>query len=391
MKKIFSFIIFTSLLFHVFGKSNDTKTKFIKGNISDKTNALKESTGEDTAWLSEKAIIYALENKEFLGNDRDLDALVVSAILTITPEYISSIDNLQKSDLLLYFTKIFQTFSTSNTVQLSVLSKVLLLKDSISTTNFTKELNDFLLKSSPTSTDLSLLKSIITTLESIGNNQSFNILFSKYINDDFSYVKPELESALIKLAPLNEEEILHIINENDINKNNQLFTKIIKKSKISNNFVCEIAENLLNSSIIYIDTSLSNKDDLTALQIEALQVLSSNNWTRASTSGVSYFTFAKEEFKNSIITEENMIFIISALVNISPIESISPLVAYLGELNSQKEMGMDVSIPVTEAVIKTLGAIGNKSAFDSLLAVTYLDYPESVLSAAREALAGLKW
>jgi hypothetical protein len=178
MKKIFSFIIFTSLLFQVFGKSNDTKTKFIKGNISDKTNALKESTGEDTAWLSEKAIIYALENKEFLGNDRDLDALVVSAILTITPEYISSIDNLQKSDLLLYFTKIFQTFSTSNTVQLSVLSKVLLLKDSISTTNFTKELNDFLLKSSPTSTDLSLLKSIITTLESIGNNQSFNILFS---------------------------------------------------------------------------------------------------------------------------------------------------------------------------------------------------------------------
>ena len=53
--------------------------------------------------------------------------------------------------------------------------------------------------------------------------------------------------------------------------------------------------------------------------------------------------------------------------------------------------GKSVSIHVVEAVIKTLGAIGNKSAFDSLLGVTYLNYPESVLSAAREALAGLKW
>ena len=64
MKKFFSFIIFTIFLFQVFAQTNDTKTKFIKGNISDKTNAIKESTGEDTSWLSEKAIIYALENKE---------------------------------------------------------------------------------------------------------------------------------------------------------------------------------------------------------------------------------------------------------------------------------------------------------------------------------------
>ena len=127
------------------------------------------------------------------------------------------------------------------------------------------------------------------------------------------------------------------------------------------------------------------------IQIEALEILSKNNWTRSSASAIAFFNSSKKEFDKNTITEQQMIFIIESLINISPIESISPLVSYLVELNSLTEMGKSVSIPVVEAVIKTLGAIGNKSAFDSLLGVTYLNYPESVLSAAREALAGLKW
>ena len=183
---------------------------------------------------------------------------------------------------------------------------------------------------------------------------------------------------------------MYIINEKDIAKNKPLFEKIVKNSKISKNNLCEIAENLLNSSILYVENS-TEKDDFTKLQIEVLQVLSSNNWTRASSSAISFFIFAKDKFTNGLISEEDMIKIVSSLINVAPIESISPLVSYLVELNSLTEMGKSVSIPVVEAVIKTLGAIGNKSAFDSLLGVTYLNYPESVLSAAREALAGLKW
>ena len=63
----------------------------------------------------------------------------------------------------------------------------------------------------------------------------------------------------------------------------------------------------------------------------------------------------------------------------------------LEEFNNKKEKDEKLSIPVVKAVINTLGAIGNKTAFDYLLAVTYLSYPDEVLSAAREALAGLRW
>ena len=390
MKKIFSLIFFISLLFQIFPQDKDSKIKFIKGNIVDKTKVIKESTGEDSYWLAEKAIQFALDNKEILGNDRELDALVVSAILTITPEYVDSADKLSQAEILFNFTKLFNIFSSSNTVQIAVLSKILLLKDSIQTTEFTEELNNYLQSDGIATADKSVLKSVISTLESIGNNKSFNILFSLYINPDFKSVQNELESTLIKLAPNNIDEILYIINEKNIAKNKPLFEKIVKNSKISKNNLCEIAENLLNSSILYVENS-TEKDDFSKLQIEVLQVLSSNNWTRASSSAISFFIFAKDKFTNGLISEEDMIKIVSSLINVAPIESISPLVSYLVELNSLTEMEKSVSIPVVEAVIKTLGAIGNKSAFDSLLGVTYLNYPESVLSAAREALAGLKW
>lgn len=389
MKKIIFVFTFFTLFIPCFSES--AKVKFLKGNIADKTNAIKESSAEDSIWLANKAIQFAIENKELLGNDRELDALVVSAILTITPDFIDSADTLTKNDILFNLTNLFKLFDSSYTVQISILSKISLLKDIISTNTFTDELHNFLYNSDPSKIDSGLFKACTNTLSEIGNNISFNLLFSFYNDKNYTNFKSEIENTLISLAPSNIEEILYVINEASFEQIQPLFQNIVKKSQISKNFLCEIAENLLNSSIVLVENSSSNKDEIIKIQIEALEILSKNNWTRSSASAIAFFNSSKKEFDKNTITEQQMIFIIESLINISPIESISPLVSYLVELNSLTEMGKSVSIPVVEAVIKTLGAIGNKSAFDSLLGVTYLNYPESVLSAAREALAGLKW
>ena len=91
-----------------------------------------------------------------------------------------------------------------------------------------EELNNYLQSDGIATADKSVLKSVISTLESIGNNKSFNILFSLYINPEFESVQNELETTLIKLAPNYIDEILYIINEKDIAKNKLLFEKIVK-------------------------------------------------------------------------------------------------------------------------------------------------------------------
>ena len=46
---------------------------------------------------------------------------------------------------------------------------------------------------------------------------------------------------------------------------------------------------------------------------------------------------------------------------------------------------------VVLAIISALGTVGDKNAFDALLGVTYYEYSDSVIAAARDALAKLKW
>ena len=96
-------------------------------------------------------------------------------------------------------------------------------------------------------------------------------------------------------------------------------------------------------------------------------------------------------FDNNVIDEDSFAKVITSMADISPIDSVNTLCSLLEEYNNRKEKNEKVPDSVVRAVINTLGAIGNKSAFDYLLAVTYLSYPEEVLAAAREALAGLRW
>ena len=67
------------------------------------------------------------------------------------------------------------------------------------------------------------------------------------------------------------------------------------------------------------------------------------------------------------------------------------LSSYLDFLNKSMESDNAPVEAVVLSVIHALGGLGDKTAFDYLLYVTYLDYPQEVTDAARTALAQLKW
>lgn len=391
MKKLLftCFLIITTNF--MFSQNNTLRIKFLKGNIAEKTAAVREASGNDAIWLSNKAIEFSLENKTILGNDRDLDGLAVAAILSISPEYVKSTTEINKTNLSNQFVQLFNNFTTSSTVQIAVLSKTVALKDYISTKEFTEVLNNYLFTINIATADTSVFKSILNALEVIGNNNSFSILYSFYNNPKFKNYNKEIEKTIVALIPTAMNEVLSIIYDSDLEKITNLFELISKNSNISKNNLCEISENVLSQSILILDNSSKNTSMDFTLQLSALKILADNKWTRASSIALSYFQFAKKQFTNSVMTVFQFEEVIKTLSSISPIDAVLPLTAYLEELNALTENETAVSEEIVMAVINTLGAIGDKSAFDSLLAVTYLNYPESVLSAAREALSGLRW
>lgn len=393
MKKIaFLLIIFSHILFLCAqNPDNEKLIKFIKGNISEKTSAVREASGAESILLALKAIDFSLENKELLGNDRELEGLAVAAILSISPDYIKNANDSQKSIIVSQFINLFNNFFESNTVAIATLTKYSSLYEYMQDRQFVETLNFFLKSQEIKKTDESVIKSVLNTLQLIGNSETFLILYSVLNDKDYSNIKNEIENTLVSLAFISQNEIIGLLETADVKDISQIFKIIKKNSKISKNYVCDVSEKVISKSILLLGSSSFVSQEDILVQLEALNNLSDNKWTRASLVAVSYFQFAKKIYNQNLMTETQFESVINCLSNVSPVDAVNPLTAYLEELNRQKENETDVSSAIVLSVIKTLGAIGDKSAFDSLLAVTYLDYDESILSAARKALSGLRW
>ena len=389
MKKTLSLIFFITFAFSAFAQT--TKIKFIKGNISDKTSAVREASPEDAEWISSQAVDFCLENKEILGNDRELDGLAVAAILSYSPEIVKKLSEENKAKLTENLISLFTKFNKSSTVQIAVISKTITLKDIVPSAPFTALLNSYLKTTDVKSADSGVFKACISALEITGNEESFKILYGFLNDSSYSSYNKEIEKAVIALIPNAMNEVAELIKGSDMKKIIEIFELSQKNLQISKKNLCEIAENVLSESILYIDNSSGTSAENIKVQLTALKILDDNNWTRASATALSYFAISKKLYDKRNMNEEQFKTVITSLRNISPLDAVSPLISYLEELNARTENGSTVASEIVLAVINTLGAIGDKAAFDSLLAVTYLNYEESVLTAAREALSGLRW
>lgn len=390
-RKRLSLTILITIAFTLCAQAQSSKIKFIKGNLADKTAAVREAGDSEAGWISEQAVSFCLENIDILGNDRELDGLAVAAVLSYSPETVRKLSDSDKQNLTQNFISLFSKYSQSNTVQIAVISKIVALKDYIHTASFTDILNNYLKTTDVRSADSGVYKATISALETIGNEDSFNILYGFLNNSTYSAYTNEIEKTTIALIPSAMNEVLGLIKGSDMKKISAVFALTQKNNGISKKNLCEIAENVLNESILLIDNSSEISSEDIKVQMTALTILSENNWTRASASAISYFQLSKKLYEKKNMSEDQFKTVITSLRNIAPLDAVSLLISYLEELNSLVENGNSVASEIVTAVINTLGAIGDKSAFDSLLAVTYLNYEESVLTAAREALSGLRW
>lgn len=389
MKK--SFFILTVLFFtsYLFSMGSKNQRNFVKGNLIDKTEAVKAASEVEIVDLAKAAIEFSLNYKEILGDDSDLSALAISGITALPVEYIENSNMTEKNLISEKLIGLYSVFEDEN-VKIAVLNKISSFKFSVE--NFIPVLNDFVKNSSVNEENLVLLKSVVNTLGSIGNNQSFIIMLGALSEKKWEPLFENLEKSLCMLAEPLEKEILDILRRGNVKDCRRLFDLIVKKSENSQIFKAEIAENVLLRTIYIYENSNSTGEDLISLQLECFDFLKKLKWTRASNTIVSYLKTARSEYDQKLLEEDKFCEIITGVSDVAPIGAIQPLATYLIFLNSKmEEKSSDVSENLVLAIIKSLGAIGDKNAFDALLGVTYFEYSDSVIAAARDALAKLKW
>jgi hypothetical protein len=158
----------------------------------------------------------------------------------------------------------------------------------------------------------------------------------------------------------------------------------------------ELAETALEVSLeLFPGNSDAGSDSgwaaASSLRYEAAEALTALKWTRASPLAIRHFYRVQTDRGNGAAPKERLLEAVNCLGAMGNSESAQVLALQLGYINSQTERGSEFDEDLVLALIHALGEIGDKVAFDYLLYIEYINYPERIQAAARESLNRLKW
>ncbi len=392
MKKIALCILSFGLFSSLFSESasqpiSAARRKFIKGSIVDKTAAVKEAAGSEPS-LAESGLDFVIENQALLGNDRDIAALATASVLALpktVPEGVSAPAEYAER----LCEKLVQVFTQTadQTVAIAIIDKLVPFAAVSQTATVVTVLNTQLTTRAPQpASPVSL--ALLSALDTLGNSDSFSVVYAIWRNNLWSHYADEVEKTLSALSVRCASEAVKAVATGDVAEVASYFAVVRKYAKKSPHFIAEIAENVLSKTIYTVE---GFSDELAELQLSALSVIAETNWTRASSLVIRAFTDAKERYAEGRLTEAQFVAIIADVAKLASPDSAAALSSYLADLNRSTQENAAPAKSVALAVISALGELGDKTAFDTLLYVTYLSYPEEVIQAAREALAHLKW
>lgn len=387
MKKIFCALVLFCLIFNFVNAESNLEAEFVKGNIHDKIVCVKKASSSESAKISTIALDFVINNISLLADDRDLAGLAIASILAYSVDEYKS----DASSIILKFGSVFYNFQDRN-VKIAILEKICSLAQDSKDKESIEFINTFLRasfedKQNPSDVE----KKAISVLAQIGNEKSFEILYTILKDGSWNLVKDDIKKALIVLAEKSSNIIITIAKNADFAELQQIHTIFLENLQISSTFKSELAENLLTNSMILVRDASKVSKEISDFQLNICKILYDNKWTRSSALILSYFEVAKSEFNANFLSEADFSNVIKYVEKLASKDSVKIFISYLEDLNGKMNQGYLPSVNVVSALIQALGALGDKSAFDCLLYTTYLNYPEQIVTQARNALSSLKW
>ena len=363
----------------------ELKKNFYSGSLTDKIATVQKAASMDDSVndIFTDALEFVQEYSSVLQDDPRMVNLVLEVIGNSSR--IKDSANLRKTLSTLFYT--YSEKSVKNAV-------INVMKESKLDRSFMDSVNEYALAclSEYTAADLKSISDIISALGTIKDVTSVRVLFDYASSEKLpESLKKQAQDALLSYSPNYKSEIISVLNAGTPKQKLTALRLVTKNSVDSDFFKAEIAEKALSSAIIYMGNSVISDPDILTLQREALSELKRVSWTRATSLMVNLFTVAEKEYQSGFIDENEFIDVMQGVVSLASSEAGALLSDFLTEINRKTENGEPYSSNLALSVIKMLGTLGEKVAFDCLLYVGYLPYNDNIIDAARIALAGLKW
>ncbi len=368
------------------------QTNFLKGNIADKIQAVRDAASSSDNIFIGKAIDFALAGHDEIGDDADLDRLMETSVRLIDIKVLppDKRDRVSRN-----LGRAFQNFS-SDSVRLAILDT---FSADLSPDNL-EVVNSFVAERAQTEVDHpgsdtmdELVKKSLRIMKRNGNRVSFNILFIADLMGVWSEHRKLLEDSFAPLAASAENEILKITDSSGVEQRLKILDIIASNKVISKKIKGKVAEKLLLDEI---NNARDNKDVFSSkedaqLYAKSVSLAAECRWTRSAKDIADSFAQASKSYAWGLLDTDSFCTLIADMALVSCPDTGRFLSQYLDSLNKDMESGAIPEEAIVLSVIKALGGLGDKAAFDYLLYATYLDYPSDVTDAARLALAQLKW
>ena len=357
--------------------------QFVKGNIADKTAAIREAGEEEKSALAEKGLDFLDANSELLSDDRDLSALGVVSVLSL------SSSQPQNGVILEKLISVFKKCADTN-VRTVILDKLPdFAQDEEGRAKVRALVEEFL--SSDENKSVSLIKNSFGALGKIGNQESLAFVFEQYATNEQQNLADDMGQSLVTLMNLYPDESLRLISSSEISKISKIFDLVSKSSKITKNYQMDVVETALSQTLITMENQQDFSEENVRFQLRLVEFIAKEKWAHATDLVAQNFSVAKKEYGENVLSEEDFIQTIRFTAALKSSKISAALSDCLARFNGMVDKESHPSEQIVLALINSLGDLGDKTAFDNLLYVTYLDYSDEVVTAARVALASLKW
>jgi len=237
------------------------------------------------------------------------------------------------------------------------------------------------------SVDYTVISVCISSLMELGDSSSYPALFSVLYAGYPEVIVSEAQGAL-EIIPGNLHQFLvNVITNNPPEEKFAAFLMGVNSERLTVSQRGQLAELALEQSLAVTDDNI----DLVAMRYSSVLLLTRLRWTRANALAIRHYYRVQSDYLQNTVHKERFIEAIRCLGAVGNSDAALVLGLQLGLINARTESTGIYDSEITLAIVQALGRIGYNAAFDHLLYVSYLSYPEEIQAAAREAVARLKW
>jgi HEAT repeat protein len=362
---------------------------FVRADLPGKLEILRDAATDERAEefigrLYDSVLRFSLLNADILRNDPDFIALTILAAQGAgTAGYKPAVSTLWN---------VFTSFLDAS-IRVEVVKALSVLGQGNSEVagnliRFISAQND--LFRAGVNPDYAALEACITALGDLKDNSAVPALFALMRTNHPDPIPAKAAAALQELPWDDGQYFAEAVRLGDYPDKLAAFNVGINNKTYTDAEKGMIAEAALETVLDSVPGSGEEEKALEDLRYEAVRLIRNLRWARAAPLAIRHFYRLRQDYEAGTDDKERFLEAIACLGALGTADAAYTLTIHLGYFNLRMEQNGKYDDAVVLETIKAIGEIGNRTAYDNLLTVGYLSYPEHIQNAAREALFRLR-